>query len=62
MSGDGQPTDPAMPPARHRWGRRLLAVVVTTVLLGGLGIGTALSAPTFARSVGLPVALVGGEA
>ncbi|WP_433785763.1 D-alanyl-D-alanine carboxypeptidase/D-alanyl-D-alanine endopeptidase [Actinomycetospora sp. CA-101289] len=62
MSGDDHPAHPGTPSAGRRWGRRLLAVLVTVVLLGGLGIGTALSAPAFARSVGLPVALVGGEA
>ena len=62
MSGDGHRTAPGASPAVHRWGRRLLAVVVTIVLLGGLGVGTALSAPSLARSMGLPVALVGGEA
>jgi D-alanyl-D-alanine carboxypeptidase/D-alanyl-D-alanine-endopeptidase (penicillin-binding protein 4) len=62
VSGDGHPTEPGTSSAVHRWGRRALAVVVTIVLLGGLGVGTALSAPSLARSVGLPVTLIGGEA
>jgi D-alanyl-D-alanine carboxypeptidase/D-alanyl-D-alanine-endopeptidase (penicillin-binding protein 4) len=37
-------------------------LLIALVLLAGLGVGTTLTAPSFARAVGLPVSLVGGEA
>ena len=62
MSGDGHRADPATSSAGRRWIPALLALAVVVVLLAGLGVGTSLQAPSFARSVGLPVSLLGGEA
>ncbi|GAA4810853.1 hypothetical protein GCM10023200_55810 [Actinomycetospora chlora] len=62
MSGDGHRADTPTSSALHRWGRRLLVLGIVVVLLGGLGIGTALTAPSLARTVGLPVWLTGGPA
>lgn len=62
MSDDGRPGDTAAPSAGRRWTRRVLVLLVVVVLLGGLGVGTALTAPSAARAIGLPVWLVGGEA
>jgi D-alanyl-D-alanine carboxypeptidase/D-alanyl-D-alanine-endopeptidase (penicillin-binding protein 4) len=62
VSGDGHRADPATSSAGRRWIPALLALAVVVVLLAGLGVGTALQAPSFARSVGLPVSLLGGEA
>lgn len=42
--------------------RRVLVVLVVLVLAAGLGAGTALSAPSFARALGLPVDAVAADA
>ncbi|WP_285657503.1 D-alanyl-D-alanine carboxypeptidase/D-alanyl-D-alanine-endopeptidase [Actinomycetospora sp. NBRC 106375] len=62
MSGDGQRTDTGSSSAVRRWTRRVLVVAVVLVLIGGLGVGLSLTAPSAARAVGLPTWLVGGAA
>ncbi|MDD7967413.1 D-alanyl-D-alanine carboxypeptidase/D-alanyl-D-alanine endopeptidase [Actinomycetospora lemnae] len=62
MSGEGHRAVPGSSSTVHRWGLRVLTVTVVVALLAGLGVGVTLSAPSFARAVGLPVGLLGGAA
>lgn len=61
MSGDGHRAVPDASPAVRRWVLRLLSVAVVVALVAGVVVGVTLTAPSFARAAGLPVALLGGE-